>query len=103
MEQTTIFMSNRLQTIRLPKAVALPEEVKLVDVVAVGRTRIISPAGDIWDSWFDGPGVSEDFMAERDQPAVQEREKVDVELPAGMDKSPPNWREPASRWLPVTT
>lgn len=74
MEQTTVFKSNRSQAVRLPKAVALPEDVKRVDVVAVGRTRIIAPAGEIWDSWFDGPGVSDDFMVERDQPAVQERE-----------------------------
>lgn len=74
MEQTTVFKSNRSQAVRLPKAVALPEDVKRVDVVAVGRTRIIAPAGEIWDSWFDGSGVSDDFMAEREQPAVQERE-----------------------------
>ena len=73
MEQTTVFKSNRSQAVRLPKAVALPEGVKRVDVVAVGRTRIIAPAGEVWDSWFDGPGVSDDFMAEREQPAVQER------------------------------
>lgn len=56
------------------KAVALPEDVKRVDVVAVGRTRIITPAGESWDSWFEGEGVTADFMAERDQPAEQERE-----------------------------
>ncbi|NHB96640.1 MULTISPECIES: type II toxin-antitoxin system VapB family antitoxin [Photorhabdus] len=74
MAQTTVFKSNRSQAVRLPKAVALPEEVKRVDVVAVGRTRIITPAGESWDSWFDGPGVTADFMAEREQPPVQERE-----------------------------
>jgi len=74
MEQGSVFQSNRSQAIRLPKAVALPEEVKRVDVVAVGRTRIISPAGESWDSWFDGDNVSADFMSEREQPAEQERE-----------------------------
>lgn len=74
MEQTTVFKSNRSQAVRLPKAVALPEEVKQVDVVAVGRVRIITPAGEAWDSWFDGPGVTADFMVERDQPSVQERD-----------------------------
>lgn len=75
MTQTTVFKSNRSQAVRLPKAVALPEDVKQVDVVVVGRSRIITPAGEAWDSWFDGPGVSADFMVERDQPPVQEREK----------------------------
>lgn len=74
MEQGSVFQSNRSQAIRLPKAVALPEEVKRVDVVAVGRTRIISPAGESWDSWFDGNDVTADFMSEREQPADQERE-----------------------------
>jgi len=74
MEQTTVFKSNRSQAVRLPKAVALPEEVKHVDIVALGRTRIITPSGEAWDSWFDGPRVTSDYMAERDQPPVQDRE-----------------------------
>ncbi|HDX5436681.1 TPA: toxin-antitoxin system antitoxin VapB [Escherichia coli] len=72
--ETTVFLSNRSQAVRLPKAVALPEDVKKVDVIAIGRTRIITPAGESWDSWFDGDSVSADFMNDREQPAVQERE-----------------------------
>ncbi|WP_097456833.1 toxin-antitoxin system antitoxin VapB [Escherichia coli] len=72
--ETTVFLSNRSQAVRLPKAVALPEDVKKVDVIAVGRTRIITPAGESWDSWFDGDSVSAGFMNDREQPAVQERE-----------------------------
>lgn len=72
--ETTVFLSNRSQAVRLPKAVALPEDVKKVDVIAVGRTRIITPAGESWDSWFDGDSVSSDFMNDREQPAVQERD-----------------------------
>lgn len=74
MEQGAVFKSNRSQAIRLPKAAALPDDVKRVDVVAVGRTRIIAPAGEAWDSWFDGAGVSSDFMSVREQPAEQARE-----------------------------
>lgn len=74
MDQGAVFQSNRSQAVRLPKALAMPDDVKRVDVVAVGRTRIIAPAGEAWDSWFDGEGVSADFMADRDQPAAQERE-----------------------------
>ena len=72
--ETTVYLSNRSQAVRLPKAVALPEDVKKVDVIAVGRTRIITPAGESWDSWFDGDSVSADFMNDREQPAVQERD-----------------------------
>jgi antitoxin VapB len=74
MEQTTIFMSNRSQAVRLPKAVAMPGDVKRVEVIAIGRTRVITPAGESWDSWFDGDSVTSDFMADRAQPADQERE-----------------------------
>ena len=56
--------------------IALDDDVHQVTVVAVGRARVIAPVGESWDSWFDGPGVSPDFMAERDQPAMQEREAL---------------------------
>ena len=72
--ETTVFLSNRSQAVRLPKAVALPEDVKKVEIIAIGHTRIITPAGESWDSWFDGENVSADFMDIRDQPAMQERE-----------------------------
>ena len=74
MEQTTIFMSNRSQAVRLPKAVAMPGDVKRVEVIAIGRTRVITPAGESWDSWFDGDSVTTDFMDDRDQAFDQERE-----------------------------
>jgi len=76
MEQGAVFQSNRSQVIRLPKAVALPDDVKRVDIVAVGRTRIIAPAGEVWDSGFEGAAATADFMSERDQPASQERETL---------------------------
>lgn len=74
MPQGSVFQSNRSQAVRLPKAVALPDDVKRVDVVAIGRTRLITPAGESWDSWFEEEGVTEDFMELRDQPPEQERE-----------------------------
>ena len=74
MDQGSVFQSNRSQAVRLSKAAALPDDVKRVDVVSIGRARIITPAGESWDSWFDGEGVTPDFMNDRDQPADQERE-----------------------------
>lgn len=73
MSQGSVFKSNRSQAVRLPKSVAFPDNVKKVDVIVLGNARLLAPAGGAWDSWFDGPGVSEDFMAERGQPADQER------------------------------
>ncbi len=72
--RTTVFKSNQTQAVRLRKAVALPDSVKKVDIVAIGNTRLITPAGEGWDAWFDGPGVSDDFMLEREQPPDQDRE-----------------------------
>ena len=74
MEQGSVFLSNRSQAVRLPKAAALPDDVKRVDVITIGRTRILTPAGESWDSWFDGEGVASDFMSDREQPVDQERE-----------------------------
>ena len=76
MKQTTLFKSNRSQAVRLPKDVALPEDVKQVNIVAIGRTRIITPSDETWDSWFEGEDVSQDFMSTREQPVAQEREEL---------------------------
>lgn len=76
MEKASVFKSNGSQAIRLPKSVALPDDVRCVDVVAVGRARIITPAGTSWDEWFAGEGVSDDFMADRGQSSQQPRDGV---------------------------
>lgn len=54
--------------LQLPISVAYPDTVKQVDIVIQGHARIITPAGESWDSWFDSEGVSEDFIASREQP-----------------------------------
>lgn len=75
MTTSTVFTSNRTQAVRLPKAVAFPDDVRQVDVLKIGRSRVIVPKGKRWDDLFlDGPRVSEDFMSERKQPAAEERE-----------------------------
>ena len=76
MARSTVFKSNRSQAVRLPKAVALPESVKHVEVVRLGESRLITPADSAWDTFFDGPAASEDFMADRGEPDVQEREPM---------------------------
>ena len=72
--QTKIFKSNRSQAVRLPKEIAFPESVQAVEITAIGNRRIIVPAGQSWDEWFDAPGVSPDFMTARNQPLDQQRE-----------------------------
>jgi len=74
--RTKLFKSNKTQAMRLPRSVAFDESVTEVEIVVVGHSRIISPSELSWDQWFDGPGVSEDFMSHRDQPQDQEREDL---------------------------
>lgn len=72
--KTRIFKSNRSQAVRLPMEVAFPDSVKDVEITAIGNKRMIAPAGQSWDEWFNAPGVSSDFMTERRQPVDQRRE-----------------------------
>ncbi len=76
MENASVFKSNTSQAVRLPKRVALPDSVKRVDIISLGRARLIVPEGESWDSWFDGEGATGDFMNQRDQPDDQERERL---------------------------
>ena len=72
----TVYMTNKSQAIRLPKAIRFAEDVKHVDIVKIGQKLIITPAGQGWDNWFNGPKVSDDFMNDRCQPEMQERETL---------------------------
>ena len=75
MARSTVFTSNRSQAVRLPKAVAFPENVHQVDILRIGRSRVIVPAGRRWDDLFQsGPRASEDYMLGREQPTGEERE-----------------------------
>ncbi len=74
--KTKIFKSNRSQAVRLPKEVAMAESVKDVEITKICNKRIIVPAGQSWDVWFDGEGVSSDFIENRQQPEDQVREPV---------------------------
>ena len=74
MARSTVFISNRSQAVRLPKAMAFPEGVHQVEVIRLGNARLITPVGRRWDEFFiNGPQVSDDFMTEREQPSAEER------------------------------
>ena len=77
MIRSTVFKTNRSQAVRLPKAVAFPEDVHQVEIVRLGRARLITPVGRRWDDFFlDGPPASEDFLSERVQPPADGREPL---------------------------
>jgi antitoxin VapB len=74
---STVFITNRTQAVRLPKAVAFPDDVQQVDILKIGSARLIVPKGKRWEGFFlSGPHVSDDFMVEREQPAAEERERL---------------------------
>ena len=74
MTETTIFKTNRSQAVRLPKAVAFPDGVERVEIIQIGESRLITPVGKRWDSFFQHvPAAGDDFMAEREQPEPEER------------------------------
>jgi len=72
--RSTVFTTNRSQAVRLPKPVALPAGVRHVEITKMGRSRLISPADQSWDIFFDGPRLEGEFMSERRQPPAEERE-----------------------------
>lgn len=74
---TKIFRSNKTQAVRLPRAVAFPGEVTEVEVIAIGNSRLICPVGHRWDTFFNREAkVSDDFLAQRDQGTVEDREPL---------------------------
>ncbi len=77
MASSTVFTSNRSQAVRLPKAVAFPEDVHQVDILKIGRGRLIVPQGKRWDDLFqNGPRATDDFTQEREQPQSEDREPL---------------------------
>jgi antitoxin VapB len=75
MTRSTIFIHDDGQAVRLPEAVAFPEDVREVEILTVGSSRLISPVGKRWDDLFlHGARVSADFMTDRVQPSPEERE-----------------------------
>lgn len=71
--RTTLFKSNRTQAVRLPKAVAFPDDVTEVVVLREGDRVVIVPADKLWDDFFDQPGVA-DWPDRPDQGEWPERE-----------------------------
>jgi len=71
MTNTTLFLSNRSQAVRLPKDVAFPEGVTAVSIIRDGARRVIVPANAVWDDFFEAPGID---LSDRDQPQLQSRD-----------------------------
>ena len=78
MPTATVFMNNRNQAIRLPKAVEFPPDVKRVSVRVEGTTLVISPVAESWQDWARNRQARDpSFMATRDQGSFDRREWAD--------------------------
>ena len=74
---TTVFINNRSQAVRLPAEVRLPDNVRRVEVRAVGNQRIITPLEQSWDSFFAAANAApDDFLPQRASQAQAQREPL---------------------------
>ena len=75
MEKAKLFMNGRSQAVRLPKDFRF--EGDEVFIKKVGDAVILIPYHSPWSTLVDSLQLfSADFMEDREQPAIQEREDV---------------------------
>ena len=71
--RTTLFLSNRSQAVRLPRALAFGEDVREVTILRDGPRRIIVPSDAAWDDFFEAAGTD---LGDRQQPEAQQRDSL---------------------------
>lgn len=72
MDKAKLFKSGRSQAVRLPKEFRF--EGDEVMVTRLGAAVVLLPINHDWELLFGAlDGFGEDFMAEREQPVMQER------------------------------
>lgn len=73
MDTAKLFINGRSQAVRLPKEFRF--EGTEVLVTRLGSAVVLLPKDHGWDVLFEAlDGFTDDFMAGRDQPPVQERD-----------------------------
>jgi antitoxin VapB len=66
---STIVTKERGQVLRLPKAIAFPDDMHRVVIIELGRSRLIVPAAERRDELLlNGPRSTDDFLFDRDRP-----------------------------------
>lgn len=73
----SIFLNNKTQAVRLPADSRFPDNVKQVTIIKLGTSRLLSPAGSLWDDFFLSEPASDDFLLERASQEQAERESFD--------------------------
>ncbi len=75
MDRAKLFQNGRSQAVRLPKNFRLPGTE--VYVKWMGNAVVLIPIERSWDTLFDSvPKFTGDFMENRNQPPMQEREDL---------------------------
>lgn len=75
METAKLFRNGQSQAVRLPKSFRF--EGEQVFIKRVGNAVVLIPYQDSWETLFESlDQFSDDFMQERDQPALQDRESL---------------------------
>ncbi len=69
----SLFKNGSSQAVRIPKEFRFKGE--RVEIKKIGNCILLIPIGSSWDSFIDSlDEFSEDFMEERKQPELQQRE-----------------------------
>lgn len=69
--------NNRTQIVTIPLEYRFPEGMKEVFIRKVGNEIILSPRPKDWSAFLEaGVRVSDDFMADTDDPPLQERDSA---------------------------
>jgi antitoxin VapB len=75
MDSAKIFKNGKSQAIRLPKEYRF--QGSKVYIKQIGNVVVLIPEQDSWQALIESlPQFSDDFMLERQQPPIQERESA---------------------------
>ncbi|OGU68516.1 MAG: virulence factor [Stygiobacter sp. RIFOXYC12_FULL_38_8] len=75
METAKLFKNGKSQAVRLPKAFRIKGDD--VYVTKIGDAVVLIPHHKKWDSFLDSlDKFSDDFMSERSQPELEDREEL---------------------------
>ena len=75
MKRAKLFQNGQSQAVRLPKEFRFSG--KEVYIKKVGSSALLIPVENLWKEWEESLGkVSKDFMSDRNQPKLEDREPL---------------------------
>ncbi|MDG4719223.1 MULTISPECIES: AbrB/MazE/SpoVT family DNA-binding domain-containing protein [Thalassospira] len=70
MKETSLIINKNDPATRPPEEIDLPNDTKNVEIATNASNGQIISVDHLWDTFFDSPSVSLDFMEDRNQPKV---------------------------------